>query len=121
MSGEHEPLPYQETTSDEYAIHAKETFEIVKTKDGSLALVGSCKRCGHAMEFLIAKDGVTRTWLARLTGARNRVLDPALALPALADDEDGAQMICACEQEHPGRPDGYLGCGAYWDVAVTMS
>ena len=116
---EHGPLPFREETSDDYAIHAAQTFDVVMSRDGSMALVGSCKRCEHAMEYLIAKDGVTKSWVRRAAGPQNRAGRPAVALPAPADGENGVQMICTCEDEHPGRPADYLGCGAWWNVAVT--
>jgi hypothetical protein len=28
------------------------------------------------------------------------------------------RMACACNEAHPGRPDGHSGCGALWDLEV---
>ena len=109
-------------TSDEYAAYAARTFGSVISKDGSVTLVGSCPRCMHAMEYLIASGGVTRSWVRRasslLGGAGSAA--PVSPLPAAGDD-DAEKMICTCEHDHPGRPADYLGCGAWWNLAVDAT
>lgn len=30
-------------------------------------------------------------------------------------------MICTCDSDHPNRPVGFKGCGAFWDVTITPS
>jgi hypothetical protein len=29
-------------------------------------------------------------------------------------------MMCDCGENHPDRPDGLSGCGAYWKLALTQ-
>jgi hypothetical protein len=28
-------------------------------------------------------------------------------------------MMCTCEDEHPNRPEGFSGCGAYWTLTIS--
>lgn len=116
---EPEPLPFKVQSSNEYAIHVARTFRDVMSKDGSLTLVGSCPRCEHAMEYLIAASGVTRSWIRRASDLLSRAENPTppSAVPAGGDDVE--KMICTCEHDHPGRPADYLGCGAWWNLSVA--
>jgi hypothetical protein len=114
-------LPFKVETSDEYAIYVARTFGDVMSRDGSVTLVGSCPRCKHVMEYLIASGGVTRSWVRRASGLLSRAENPAPASPVPAAGDDVEKMICTCEHEHPGRPADYLGCGAWWNLAVTTT
>ena len=115
------PVPFEEKTSDAYAEWVESTFESVTSRDGSIALVGACPRCEHAMEYLIAST-VTRTWVRRVAGLFGRPPSPpAPGPPPPAPGEEVERMICTCDHEHAGRPADYLGCGAYWDLVVSAA
>lgn len=102
-------LPYRETSEEGYAAAAA-GFHREATARATLVLSGLCPRCSHMMEYLISKTTVkSRRWW-QLTG-RGVTADP----PAAPEPED---MCCTCEQAHPGRPADYLGCGAYWTLAL---
>ncbi|MGW3788501.1 hypothetical protein ACWD5Z_28240 [Micromonospora chokoriensis] len=96
-------MPYLETSEDNFA-QAASAFLGETTADGTVVLSGPCPRCGHAMEYLITTS-VVKGWRARKAPA------PTVAQPV-------EEMCCTCEQDHPGRPVDYLGCGAFWDLPL---
>jgi hypothetical protein len=100
------PLAYEEKTDDRYAEHAARTFTAHPT-GGAITLRGDCLRCEHVMEYLIGD--VVRQWKS----------PPATPPAPPPEAEEPEHMVCTCEGEHPNRPDGFLGCGAYWDLAVS--
>jgi len=47
-------------------------------------------------------------------GRRNRTLratEPSRVEP----------MMCTCEDEHPQRPEGASGCGAFWTLTISAA
>ena len=97
------PLPYVETTEEEYARLVARTFTVAEPQPGTLVLSGPCPRCSAPIDIPI----VTEVFRAgRVRGGRaegGRRAEP---------------MACTCEEEHPDRPDGLHGCGAYWTLLV---
>jgi hypothetical protein len=106
--GQH-PRSYAEKTDDRYAERAASEFTADSTA-GAVTLRGPCPRCQHVMEYLIGD--VVRHWRWRPAA------QPAAPRP---EPETTEHMICTCEEEHPGRPADYLGCGAFWDLAISPS
>ncbi|WP_436532518.1 hypothetical protein [Actinoplanes sp. HUAS TT8] len=102
------PLPYEECTDAAYAEHASR-FDVEQV-GRSTVLRGICQRCRHVMEYLI-RGHVVRT------GGRWPFSRPQPELPATGTE----RMICTCDGDHPNRPDGFKGCGAFWDVTITAS
>jgi hypothetical protein len=97
-------LPYQEITGAQYATTAAGNFEIEEYKIGILTLRGPCPRCGAMIEIPVV-DRVVRG-----------VSQVAAASPSEASD--GEPVICTCEEPHDGRPEGQVGCGAYWNFIL---
>lgn len=104
---EDEPLPYDEVTDTEYAEKAAAEFTIDTAGYGTLLLRGPCPRCRAVIEVPVVdrvlrdSRSITLPW----TGRRRQ--------------EDHVEpMICLCVDSHPGRPDGRIGCGAYWTLLI---
>ncbi len=95
------PLAYQEETADTYGDTFAASCTATEIRRGVL-LVGTCPRCGDPMQFPVVTSTVKST-----TGA-----GPA---PPTAED---TPLLCTCRTDHPGRPDGEEGCGAYWNVRI---
>jgi hypothetical protein len=100
--------PYVEATEAGYAELAA-AFETSRPAPGTLLLTGPCPRCGAVIRVPVV-DGVFRStgWFR---------LSPR-GTPSSA--EHLAPMICTCTEEHPGRPEGRIGCGAYWLLGITV-
>ncbi|TDC28597.1 hypothetical protein E1211_27580 [Micromonospora sp. 15K316] len=92
-------LPYAEVTDDGYAVRAAETFT-VREFGPALLLSGDCPRCRHPVTFPVV-DHVYRHGSAIPPG------DPGYRT-----------VLCTCDAEHPGRPAGPAGCGAYWTLRL---
>jgi hypothetical protein len=95
--------PYLEVTRPEYATIAAAAFEIEEYKSGSVALRGPCPRCKAVIEIPVVSQVVRG--LSRWTQA-----------PAVAADIE--PVICTCAEPHEGRPEGRVGCGAYWNFTL---
>jgi len=100
------PLPYSEVTEERYAQLAAQHFRVEEPGDGTLILRGPCPRCGTTIEVPVVRS-VVRTWWRRPT--------PEPVAPHVEP------MMCTCEDEHPDRPEGRYGCGAYWTLTITAS
>ena len=98
------PEPYQETTDPGYAAAAAAVFEIQEQGNGSLTLRGPCPRCHAEIEIPV----VTRVV---------RGLSWGLNTP-VAQQPDVEPVICTCAEAHGGRPEGRVGCGAYWNFTL---
>jgi hypothetical protein len=92
-------VPYREVSEPGYADQAATTFVIEEFGVGMSLLGGQCPRCRVAIEVPLI-DGVFRGDRAAGTAQTASVR----AVP----------IICTCTEEHPGRPDDRVGCGAYW-------
>nr|WP_052166083.1 hypothetical protein [Micromonospora purpureochromogenes] len=106
------PLPYEEVTDHSFAKQAAKEFTLDRPTYGMLVLHGPCPRCRGAMEVPLF-DLVVRT--TDVTSLPPRPQPPVDA----SDSSHVEPIICLCEDEHPGRPAGRKGCGAYWTLAVT--
>ncbi|WBO62825.1 hypothetical protein [Streptomyces camelliae] len=89
--------PYREVTHDAYA--ARYTAGLrVEAAHGMAVLYGWCPRCGCAFTY---------THTDRVFRAPRRGPRPA-----------HVPVLCSCAADHPGRPPGETGCGAYWNVVL---
>ncbi|GHB91560.1 hypothetical protein GCM10010306_103410 [Streptomyces umbrinus] len=104
-------LPYQEITTPEYATIAAGLFTAEEAGHDVTVLRGTCPRCGAVLEVSVVSDvfqGVRS--LSTLFGGR-----PAAPQPGGHVEP----MACTCVDDHPGRPEGRVGCGAYWTLLLT--
>ncbi|EIV91770.1 hypothetical protein [Frankia sp. QA3] len=106
--------PYLEITDLAYGAHVAETFEVEQPQSRTLVLRGRCPRCDHPMEFLVT-DQVVKRW------RRSNPQDEPPPPPGSDDRTAEEPMVCTCEGDHAGRPEGYLGCGAYWNVKISQA
>lgn len=98
------PLPYQEMTGPQYSSAAASAFEVQEQQMGVLSLRGPCPRCGSVIEILVVDHIVRR-----------------MGRPADEPDAAAANVepvICTCDEPHEGRPEGRVGCGAYWNFSL---
>lgn len=102
-SGHPTPLPYREITDQQYAITAAGEFEIEEYRPGILTLRGPCPRCGAIIEIPVVGQVV------------KGVTPEALSFGEASEWEP---VICTCEEPHEGRPEGRVGCGAYWNFIL---
>jgi hypothetical protein len=100
MTGEpRQPLePYERVTHPAFAESAKKFTASVITK-GALLLHGPCPRCGSPISVPVIEQ-IFRQRPAR----RVRIRD--------------VTVTCNCAEAHPNRPDGFRGCGAYWNFTL---
>ena len=98
------PLPYAETTNDEYARLVARTFTAAEPHPGTLVLSGPCPRCTAPIDIPV----VTEVFRDRRSRRPDRADREPLVEP----------MACTCDEDHPDRPDGLQGCGAYWTLLV---
>jgi hypothetical protein len=105
-------VPYEEIHKDEYAEEAAQRFTFTQLGSGTAELHGPCPRCGHAIRVPVV-DGVYKSFWPR----RRNSAGPTPP-PGNVREED---IICTCEEEHPGRQEGQFGCGAYWSLEITTS
>ncbi|MXM62171.1 hypothetical protein GR925_01565 [Streptomyces sp. HUCO-GS316] len=97
MSTAHDPVSYEESSSQEYSQRAADRFELVRHARRYLVASGPCPRCNAHLDIPVVTEAVRR-----------------LGNGALASGATEVPMYCVCEGEHQGRPDGEEGCGAYW-------
>ncbi|MEV2241398.1 hypothetical protein [Micromonospora sp. NPDC049891] len=96
-----EPLPYAEVTDDGYATRVAETFS-VRRYGPAVLLSGDCPRCQHPITCPIVGEVYRRE-------ASQAPVDPGYRT-----------LLCSCAADHPTRPDGLAGCGAYWTVTLEV-
>jgi hypothetical protein len=104
-----QPLPYREMTDETYPHLAAQRFTVEEPKPGTLVLRGPCPRCNAIIDVPIVSS-IFRS--SRLLGSERRHRNRS----ATSHVEP---MMCTCDDEHPNRPDGAYGCGAYWTLVVT--
>lgn len=108
-----DPLPYQEMTEDGYAELAAQMFTVEQAEPGMYVLRGPCPRCKAIVDIPVV--------LSVFEGMR------ALAHPLLASSQTASggdfvePVLCTCEDEHPKRPEGRVGCGAYWTLIIAAA
>lgn len=102
-----ELLPYVEATHPDYARLAAPTFTADEIEPGILQLSGRCPRCAVDIEVTLV----------------DRIYRGAGDAHPPSDDDAGDQpdpepIICNCSEDHPNRPPGRVGCGAYWKFVL---
>lgn len=107
-SGADEPLPYEEISLPEFAERAAQSFTVERQRPGTLVLRGVCPRCSAPMEFITVDHLIEGT-----LGPRHRRRHET----APADHTE--LLYCVCDDQHPQRPTGRKGCGAYWTLIVA--
>jgi hypothetical protein len=111
--GQDEPLPYTEITDDTYAERAAKDFTVTELAHGTLALRGPCPRCRAFIEIPVISS-IFRS--SRSIGSK-----PHAPEPKSAEAGHKEPMMCTCEDDHAGRPEGRSGCGAYWTLSISLS
>jgi hypothetical protein len=111
LPGQDEPLPYTEITDDTYGGRAAKDFTVTELAHGTLALRGPCPRC-HAFIEIPLVSSIFRS--SRSIGSW-----PPAQAPKSGEAGHKEPMMCTCEDNHPNRPEGRSGCGAYWTLAIT--
>jgi hypothetical protein len=96
-----QPLPYAEVTDEGYATRVAETFS-VRQFGPAVLLSGDCPRCQHPISCPIVDEVYRRE------------------VPESAGDPGYRTLLCSCAVDHPARPDGLTGCGAYWTVTLEV-
>jgi len=109
--GQKTPLPYAETTDDAYSATAAKSFTATKLAEGTLVLRGPCPRC-HAVIDIPVVSSVFRG--SRSLGGWLRA-----QAPRPSEDSYTEPMLCTCQDDHPDRPAGRSGCGAYWSLTIS--
>lgn len=102
-------IPYKEVTDSSFADLAAKTFTVRHQEPGILVLSGRCPRCDAAIEFQIVSHLVK--------GFRFPWKSPKPNASQAASDVH--PFICTCRENHPGRPSGIDGCGAYWLLGLA--
>ncbi|GAB7110956.1 hypothetical protein JCM4814A_92740 [Streptomyces phaeofaciens JCM 4814] len=103
-----EPLPYVEITDEDYGRRAADEFTVEEVHSGTLILRGPCPRCRASLEIPVVSTIVHHRSFGRHLRRVHR--------PRAADQVE--PMMCTCEDDHPNRPNGHYGCGAYWTVVI---
>jgi hypothetical protein len=111
----HQLLPYVETTEDVYSEEAAKSFSVIELRHGTLLLRGPCPRC-HAMIEVPIVSTIFKSPRSLLDKLRPR--SPNAVTTGKGHIEP---MMCVCADEHPGRPEGRAGCGAYWTLTITAA
>jgi hypothetical protein len=93
-------LPYQEISDGAYSSGFAASCTVSSRQTGVL-LAGPCPRCAHFMQTYQA-EASQKSIVVR--AATEEIL-----------------LMCTCQESHPGRPDGWGGCGAYWTIRLTRA
>lgn len=107
------PLPYVEISDDTYSESAAKNFTVTEAAPGTLVLRGPCPRCAAIIETPVVSSIFRSSrsladWLPRRA-------------PEIAGSDWVEPMMCTCEDEHPGRPQGRTGCGAHWTLTISTA
>ncbi|MEU6367274.1 hypothetical protein ABZ876_16440 [Streptomyces sp. NPDC046931] len=100
-SGAGASTPYRETTAGDFAARYTSGLRIVSADADVAVFSGRCPRCG--CDF-------TYTHTGRVFRSPRRAPSPAQV-----------PVICTCTADHPGRPPGEEGCGAYWNIILERA
>lgn len=103
-------VPYVIADSDQLNSAVRGRFKKAKG-DGVLILTGECPRCGHEFTATIPLTPATVTPGRAITGQ--------FGGSAMTANPVQHTVYCACQQEHEGRPDGDLGCGAVTNLTLN--
>jgi hypothetical protein len=112
-SAQENVLPYAEITDDAYSEAAAQSFAVIESSPGILILRGPCPRCATVIDIPVVSN-IFRAW--RPAGGRGRSRTSKTAELGYVEP-----MVCTCEHEHPDRPEGLSGCGAYWTLTISAS
>ncbi|MCX5066287.1 hypothetical protein OOJ91_10405 [Micromonospora lupini] len=93
------PLPYAEVTDEAYATQAAAGFQ-PQEFEFAVVLSGRCPRCDHP--------------------STTTLVDEVYRKDAATPDTGYRTLLCECDAEHPGRPAGLRGCGAYWTLWLEV-
>lgn len=104
MTSPHAARRFEIETTDAYSATAATAF-VAQPTTGGIVLVGPCPRCADPMQYPWVDDSY-------------RGILPPTGLSALPANRRTAKMICTCSAPHEGRPDGEIGCGAYWNLSL---
>ncbi|WP_139218006.1 hypothetical protein [Micromonospora phaseoli] len=96
-----EPLPYAEVTDGEYAARVAQAFT-ARQFGPAVLLSGDCPRCQHPIVCPIVGEIYRRD------------------APETSSDPGYRTLLCSCAADHPARPDGLTGCGAYWTLSMEV-
>jgi hypothetical protein len=111
----HKLLPYAETTEDAYGEETAKSFSIIELPHGGLLLCGPCPRCHATIEVPVVST-IFKSPRSLLDKLRPH------SSTALTTGRDHTEpMMCICTDEHPDRPEGRAGCGAYWTLTIMAS
>ena len=105
-SGGEQTLPYEELSLPEFAERAAARFSIDRPVPGTIVLRGPCPRCDAPMEFVTV----------------DRLIEGTLGTPTQynpAESDYVEPLYCMCDGDHPRRPTGRIGCGAYWTLLIA--
>lgn len=110
-AGQDPPLPYKEITEDTYAETAANELTVTELARGTLVASGPCPRCRDFIEITLVNK-IFRYW-------RSGGGSPRAAAPNVREAGHEEPMMCTCQDDHPGRPEGRPGCGAYWALTIS--
>jgi hypothetical protein len=83
-----------------------------------LVVSGRCPRCNE--DTVYHRPIITIDALREVTKEQYERIFRALREAGAEPDTIEFTMSCRCSGEHPGRPEGKAGCGAYWVVEADM-
>ena len=110
-TGQDAPLPYTEITAETFAESAAKDFTVTELARGTLVLRGPCPRCRAFIEIPVVSS-IFRS--SRSLGSW-----PRARAPKAREASHKEPMMCTCEDDHPNRPEGRSGCGAYWTLTIS--
>lgn len=102
----HQGVPYEEITEDGYGDAFARAARAKETRRGVM-LDGDCPRCAGRMSYPLVNQ------LFRSP------LPPGAPVPPAGAEV--VPIICTCPEGHPERPNGELGCGAYWNITLSAA
>jgi hypothetical protein len=97
-------LPYEAITDRSFS---DAEFTISPAGLSVLVLSGRCPRCTAQIEIPVLDP--------LLGGSRAGPGERGIDWMQADAEADLVPVLCTCLDPHPGRPDGAIGCGAYWD------
>lgn len=103
-------LPYVEMTDKTYADLTAQNFTIEEPEPGAIILRGPCPRCNALIDIPVVDSIFRSTRNVRFWRHRAQNSEPKTNVEP---------MMCTCEEEHPNRPEGLYGCGAYWTLTIS--
>jgi len=109
-----DPIPYTEVTEPSYGEIAAGTFSVVEVSADIMLLRGACPRCAAALEIPLVSSVFHGMRTIQETQPEQATVE------GIKDARWVEPMVCTCEHSHPNRPEGSVGCGAFWNLMLTM-